>query len=143
MSEHLSFGLHLAETRDHGLTLNQSWFARHHGFGHTKTQIPFRIWLPVFYDNLTVDDVIWCLVAAAMEPTATHVVLHVRQPVFAKPSHDRLCEIAASLAELGFETIEPEGNYDPENPNGLVLTFSLFTRSETLWSQSYLGCGTA
>lgn len=124
-----TFGLHLAEARDHGRPLLLGWMARH-GSEHPRT-VPFVLWPTGKLDKLTVDDLLWCLIAAALDERSTHLELRFRPPPsFLPPPEEDMDALLRELEELGFDSMDREGDYVGDSSGEIYLRFALFSTEE-------------
>lgn len=130
-----TFGLHLAERRDHGLRIEDSWAMR---LGqHTDRIVPFRLWPLVPLEKLTVYDVEWALVAAAMHRFATHLELRFRHSLFDPPADpDMVFDLLYELEMEGFSTMDIHGETE-HDASEHYFRLSLFSSDEFKRIQKY------
>lgn len=67
----------LPRIRDRGLSLVDSWSVRYGTGEEEQADEYFDLWSIKLLQELTPEDLLWCLVAAASDPFATHLQLYV------------------------------------------------------------------
>jgi hypothetical protein len=123
-----TFGLHLAERRDHGLTFADSWRARHGE--NDNTVVPFPVWPKIPLHELTADDLAWWLIQAATDPKSTHLELRYDHPRFAEPLDRKYADrLNYELDTWGFGVMEICGEPDLDTSE-FCIRFSLFSKDE-------------
>ncbi|MEK7201631.1 MAG: hypothetical protein AAB737_03285 [Patescibacteria group bacterium] len=117
---------HISEVRDRGLSLKDSWFAR---FGDLGAQPDwFELWTVVPLEHLTTDDLIWALVAAALDPEAANLVLFVFPGTCINPVQ-KIEDLVGELAAYGFSPYNLDWAFE-ESDGDHVLFLSVFSESE-------------
>lgn len=112
--------------RDRGLSLKDSWITR---FGYEEVRPDwFELWTVVPLEDLTADDLMWALIAAALDPEVAHLVLFV----FPGSCSDPVYKIETLLEELSCYGFSP---YDidwalEESDGDHVLFLSVFSETE-------------
>lgn len=121
-----TFGSHISEIRDGELSLQDSWFTRH---GHDGAQPDFfHLWTLVPFEKLTVDDLIWALVAAALNPIVSHLVLYVF-PASSSDPKGKIDELVAQLTQQHFCPFDFDWRFN-EADGDQILVFSVFSEKE-------------
>lgn len=121
-----TFGSHISEVRDRELSLRESWFTR---FGDEGNQAGyFQLWTVVTLDNLTADDLMWALVAAALDPLVTHLILYVFPAVCRNPKN-KIDALIAELTGQGFSPFDFDWHLQ-ESDGDQILIFSVFSEEE-------------
>lgn len=120
-----SFASHYTRTRDRGLTLTQSWRQRFGEEGDCPEE--FELWTCVPFLALTADDLLWALAAAALDRTASHLVLHVHSGASAN-TRTKVEELEQALQIQGFL---PHGIHWQIDNGDNALVFSVFSEGET------------
>lgn len=121
-----TFASHISEVRDRGLSLKDSWFAR---FGYAGAYPDwFELWTIVPLERLTADDLIWALIAAALDPEVAHLVLIV----FPGSCPDPVYKIETLIEELSGYGFSPYNlDWMLEESNGdHALFLSVFSETE-------------
>lgn len=125
----------LVKVRDRGRGLYASWRTR---LGE-EGDIPdtFHLYTIVPFSQVTVDDLMWALVAAAMNPLMSHLALHV----FFHGCTDIKVRVPRLLQELEANGFSPDFHchYDQESGNTeAMLIMSLFSEDEDTSVREYL-----
>lgn len=123
-----SFSEHLARIRDKHLPMLMSWARRTETteFISNEDHI-FEVCLLSPVHTLTADDLMWALVAAAIQPYSTHV--HIRIPDLSTEQScvHRMIAVLKELQRFAFDPFD----YDVfEGARGIYLRVSLFTEDE-------------
>lgn len=121
-----SFASYYSSIRDHGLTLKQSWCTRFGDEGNCPEH--FELWTLVPLEHLTADDILWALVAAALDRTASHLVLYVFTGSCTDPEA-KVCELEQELRSQGFLPYGLDWQFDDETGEKALL-FSVFSEDE-------------
>lgn len=99
-----SFPAYFARVRDHNLPMTMSWQKRSEASEFvTDDDHEFCLWSPVPVEALTEDDLIWMLVAAAMQPYTTHLHVYIQNLTQDKSCVHHLMALMQKLEVLGYE----------------------------------------
>ncbi len=117
---------HIAHVRDRKMSLCESWFTRFRDSEDTPDW--FELWTIVPLTELTADDIIWALIAAAMDPEAAHLILAVFPGNCANPVH-KIEELVNELTIYGFCPYDLDWSFE-ESAGEFLLRFSVFSEKE-------------
>lgn len=126
------FATFLPRIRDRGMPFLSSWVTRYYGEDTEPEDNYFDLWSIKPLIELSVEDILWSLVAAAQDPFATHLQLYVfignkktcqfPNRVFKKLMKDLATQFGFSPMEWGTDFKDEDGDFS--------VVISLFSEHE-------------